>query len=175
MVKQETETRPTLVEKYSRKPRDIYVLEWCQLEGIEATAKLQMFFELVEQVSTYDETRMKVANSRLSPEIVMLVNSQQQRGSFSLPDLCRLLRTEFLVAVNVDKAWAWQDLDSEQYNWSEETLQAFSSKFVCNDAVQKTKFPAEHFPNRDKTTERNIWQGLHRELKERTEGFLEEV
>ena len=172
MVKQETETRPHIVENSPTKPRDIPVLELCQLEGIEATTRLQMFIELVEQVSAQDETRVKVAKSRLSPEIAMLVHNRQQRGSFSWPDLCRLLRTEFLVEVNVDKAW--QDLDSEQYDWGEESPQVFSNKFVCKYAVLKTKFPAEHFPNRDKTVKRKIWKGLPRELKERTEGFLEE-
>ncbi len=51
--------------------------------------------------------------------------------------------------------------------------QAFSKSFVYIYAVLETKFPAEHFPNQDKTIKIKIWGRLPREFKERTEGFLE--
>ena len=171
-IKQEPGAGLLMAERSPTKPRDIPVLELGQLEGIEAAARLQMFIELVEQVSGQDETRVKVAKSRLSPEIAMLVHNRQQHCNLKWSDLCRLLRTQFAVEVTVDRAW--QDLDAEQYDWAEESPQAFSNRFVCKYAVLETKFPAEHFPNQDKTIKRKIWRGLPREVKERTEGFLEE-
>ena len=87
-------------------------------------------------------------------------------------DLCDLLRTRFAVEVTVDRAW--QDLDADQYDWADESPQAFSNRFVCKYAVLETKFPTERFPDPDKTIKRKIWRGLPRELRERTEGFLEE-
>lgn len=161
-----------VLEKSPTKPRDIPLLELCQLEGIEAAARLQMFIELVEQVSLQDETRVRVAKSRLSPEIAMLVHNKQQHGNLTWTGFCYLLRTQFAVEITVDRAW--QDLDAEQYDWADESPQAFYNRFVCKYAVLQTKFPAEHFPNQDRTIKRKIWRGLPRELRERTEGFLEE-
>ena len=171
-VKQEPGVASSLMGKSPTKPRDVPILELAQLEGIEAAARLQMFIELVEQVSDCDEVRVKVAKSRLSPEIAMLVHNRQQRALITWSKLCHLLKTEFAVEVNVDRAW--QDLDAEQYDWGEESPQAFSNRFICKYAVLETKFPAEHFPNQEKTIKRKIWRGLPRELKERTEGFLDE-
>ena len=154
------------------KPRDIPILELHQLEGLEATAHLQMFIELVEQVTDDDLTRVTVAKSRLGSEIAMLIHNQQQKvRSFTWPSLCNFLRTEFTLDVNIDRAW--QDLDSTQYDW-DESPQSFSNRFLCKYAVLETKFPQEKFPNRDKTIKRLIWHGLPRELKDRVEGFLEE-
>ena len=171
-VKQEPGVASSLMGKSPTKPRDVPILELAQLEGIEAAARVQMFIELVEQVSDCDEVRVKVAKSRLSPEIAMLVHNRQQRVHLTWSKLCHLLKTEFAVEVNVDRAW--QDLDAEQYDWGEESPQAFSNRFICKYAVLETKFPAEHFPNQEKTIKRKIWRGLPRELKERTEGFLDE-
>lgn len=154
------------------KPRDIPVLELHQLEGLEATAHLQMFIELVEQVAEDDLTRVTVAKSRLGSEIAMLVhNKQQKEKSLTWKSLCKLLKTEFTLDINLDRAW--QDLESVQYEW-EESPQSFSNRFLCRYAVLETKFPKERFPSRDKTIKRLIWHGLPRELRDRVEGFLDE-
>ena len=154
------------------KPRDIPILELHQLEGLEATAHLQMFMELVEQVAEDDLTRVTVAKSRLGSEIAMLVhNKQQKEKSLTWKRLCKFLQTEFTLDINLDRAW--QDLESVQYEW-EESPQSFSNRFLCKYAVLETKFPKEKFPSRDKTIKRLIWHGLPRELKERIEGFLDE-
>ena len=171
-IKQELGGTPMAMERSPTKPRDVPILELNHLEGIEAAARLQMFIELIEQISAQDETRVKIAKSRLSPEIAMLVHNRQQHLHLTWSSFCRLLTTEFAVEVNVDRAW--QDLDVEQYDWGEESPQAFSNRFVCKYAVLETKFPGESFPNQEKTIKRKIWRGLPREVKERTEGFLEE-
>ncbi len=154
------------------KPRDIPILELHQLEGLDATAHLQMFIELVEQVADDDLTRVTVAKSRLGSEIAMLVhNKQQKERNLSWKNLCQLLKTEFTLDINLDRAW--QDLESVQYEW-EESPQSFSNRFLCKYAVLETKFPQEKFPSRDKTIKRLIFHGLPKELRDRVEGFLDE-
>lgn len=126
-----------------------------------------MFIELVEQVADDDLTRVTVAKSRLGSEIAMLVhNKQQKEKSLTLKSLCKFLKTEFTLYINLDRAW--QDLESFQYDW-DESPQSFSNIFLCKHAVLETKFPS-----RDKTIKRLIYHGLPRELRDRIEEFLDE-
>lgn len=59
------------------KPRDIPVLELHQLQSLDAAARLQMFFELVEQCSPSDATRVQIAKGRVTAELAVLVHSKQ--------------------------------------------------------------------------------------------------
>ena len=165
-------TTPPQAPRIHTKPRDIPILELHQLEGMEATAHLQMFIELVEQVTDDDSGRVTVAKSRLGSEIAMLVhNKQQKERSLTWRSLCKLLETEFTLDINLDRAW--QDLETLTYEF-EDSPQAFSNRFLCKYAVLETKFPKEQFPHREKTVKRLIWHGLPKELKDRVEAFLDE-
>ena len=74
--------------------------------------------------------------------------------------------------VNVDRAW--QDLETELYDWGE-SPQAFCNWAICKYTTLESKFPNEKFPNRNKYLKRKVWQGLPRDLKEKLEGFLDEA
>ncbi len=154
------------------KPRDIPMLELHHLEGLEASSRLQMFLELVEQTTEHEHTRVQVAKSRLSPELAMLIHNEQSKAHcITWDQLCQFLHTEFAVDLNLDRAW--QELDAMQYD-CEESPQTFTNRFICQYAVLENRFPFERFPARDKTIKRKIWHGLPKELREKVEGFLDE-
>ena len=58
LADQLTPTRPA---PGGTKPRDIPILELEQLQGLNATTQLQIFFELVEQCSDNDLRRVQIA------------------------------------------------------------------------------------------------------------------
>ncbi len=154
------------------KPRDIPVLELHQLHGLNSTTKLQIFFELVEQCSEIDATRVQIAKGRVSTEIAALIhNHQTLHNGNTWNSLKELLNNQFSKEVNFDRAW--QDTDSRCYDWSD-SPQAFVNDFICRYATLETRFSKEKLPNRDKTIKRKLWQGLPQEAKARLEGFLDE-
>ena len=154
------------------RPRNIPVLELHQLEGLEASACLQIFFELVEQCSNDGSTRVQIAKSRLSQNLAVLIHNKQAKNKCKTwVDFRQLLCTEFAVSVNLDRAW--QELDSNNYDWAE-SPQSFTNRFICQYAILETRFPHEKFPNQDKTIKRKIWHGLTKAAKVRLEGFLDE-
>lgn len=57
------------------KPRDIPVLELYQLQEMEAAARLQMFFEPMEQCSVTDVGRNQAAKGRVGTQLVILVHN----------------------------------------------------------------------------------------------------
>ncbi len=146
------------------------MLELQHLGGLDATARLQIFFDLVEQCSPYDEARIRIAQGRVSPELAVLIHSHQAtlQTWIAFQDF---FRTEFAVEVNVDRAW--QELENLHYEWTEAS-QAFTSKFICHHAMLLMRFPKEKFPDRDKTIKLKLWQGLPKMSKERLKGFLED-
>ncbi len=151
------------------KPRDIPVLELHHLGELEASSRLQMFLELVEQTTEHEHTRIQVAKSRLSPELAMLIHNEQSKAKcITWEQLCQFLRTEFAVDLNLDRAW--QELDAMQYD-CEENPQSFTNSFTCQYAVLENRFPCERFPARDKTIKRKIWHGLSKELKGESRRF----
>ncbi|KAG0713112.1 hypothetical protein GWK47_016924 [Chionoecetes opilio] len=152
------------------KPRDIPILELYQLQGLDAAYKCS--FELVEQCSSSDATRIQIAKGRVSPEFAISIhNNQTNQKIESWPALRNLFQTEFATEVSIDRAW--QELESMCYDWGE-SPQAFTHRFICQHAVIETRFPNERFPNRDKTIKRKLWYGLPPESRERQEGFLDE-
>ena len=134
IVKQEEALASPIVSSPSiTKPRDIPTLELNHLEGLETSARLQMFIELVEQATPNDASRVQVAKSRLGPEIVMLIHNQQHKqANLSWGDFCNLLKNEFAVDVNLDRAW--QDLETEFYDWGE-SPQSFCNRAICKNAT----------------------------------------
>ncbi len=154
------------------KPRDIPVLELHQLQGLDATTQLQIFFELLEQCSVIDTTRVQIPKRRVSTETAALIhNHQTLHNCNSWDSLKELLSSHFNKEVNFDRAW--QYIDSEGYDWSE-APQGFVNNFICRCAILETRFASEKLPNRDKIIKRRLWQVLPQEAKARLEGFLDE-
>ena len=117
VIKQEeTLASPVASRPPVTKPRDIPILELNHLEGLEASTRLQMFIELIEQAAPDDTSRIQIAKSRLGSEIVMLIhNHQRKQPNLPWKNFCHLLKSEFAVDVNLDRAW--QDLANEFYDW----------------------------------------------------------
>ncbi|KAG0724109.1 hypothetical protein GWK47_041311 [Chionoecetes opilio] len=154
------------------RPRDIPILELHQLQGLDATARLQMFFELIEQCSSDDTTRIQIAKGRVNSELSILIHNYQANHKVETwAALRNLFETEFAIEVSVDRSW--QELETMQCDWGE-SPQAFTHRFICQHAVIATKFPSEKFPNRDKTIKRKLWYGLPVPSREKLEGFLDE-
>ncbi|KAG0720343.1 hypothetical protein GWK47_006833 [Chionoecetes opilio] len=179
-VKEEKQTNPFHAPQLSTdsvkegliKPRDIPVLELHQLQGLDATARLQMFFELIEQCSSSDATRIQIAKGRVCSELSILIHSYQTNHKVETwATLRNLFETEFTTEVSVDRAW--QALETMSYDWGE-SPQAFTHRFICQHAVIATKLPNEKFPDRDKTIKRKLWYGLPVASREKLEGFLDE-
>ncbi len=131
----QTPTRPVAG---STKPRDIPILEVNQLQALNATTQLQIFFELVEQCSDDDLRRVQVAKGRVSSELAALIHNHQTRYQCNTwGDLKQLLKTELSTDVNFDRAW--QEIDSATYDWAE-SPQAFTNNFICQYAILETRF-----------------------------------
>lgn len=162
-------SRPT---SGNTKPRDIPILQLQELQGLNSTTKLQIFFELVEQCSEDDHRRVQIAKGRVSSELAALIHNRQTSHLCNTwPELKLLLKTEFSTDVNFDRAW--QDINTSYYDWAD-SPQAFVNQFICQYAILETRFPKEKLPNRDKTIKKKLWQGLTQDAKERLEGFLDE-
>ncbi|KAG0725463.1 hypothetical protein GWK47_038598 [Chionoecetes opilio] len=179
-VKEENQTKPFHAPQLSTdsvkegliQPRDIPVLELHQLQGLDATARLQMFFELIEQCSSSDATRIQIAKGRVCSEFSILIHNYQANHKVETwAALRNLFETEFTTEVSVDRAW--QELEAMSYDWGE-SPQAFTHRFICQHAVIATKLPNEKFPDRDKTLKRKLWYGLPVASREKLEGFLDE-
>ena len=152
------------------KPRDVPVLDLHNLQGVDATARLQMFFELVEQCSDSDAVRVQIAKSRLSSNLAILVHSNQANKKISSwVSFKEYFKAEFAVDISLDRAW--QELDAMQYDW-EEPPQAFAHRFICQYAAVETKFPKEKFPERDQSIKRKIHRGMPSEARNRLDAFL---
>lgn len=72
------------------KPRDIPILELKHL-GLDAAARLQMFFELAERCTPFDNTRIQVAKERVSSELAVN-NTHYTLGIISKPSSALSLR-----------------------------------------------------------------------------------
>ena len=154
------------------KPRDVPLLELNQLQGLDATTQLQIFFELIEQCSNDDARRVQIAKGRVSAELAALIhNHQTLHGCTTWEALKQLLKSQFSTEVNFDRAW--QEIDCACYDWAQPP-QAFINNFICQYAILETRFAGDKLPNRDKTIKRKLWQGLTQESRSRLEGFLDE-
>ncbi len=88
------------------KPRDIPRIGLEELEGLGATGTLALFFEGTEQCTPIDAERVRVAKSRVSPELALLLQNRQEKGQCaSWYDVKMFLGTEFAVDLNLDRAW----------------------------------------------------------------------
>ncbi len=65
----------------STKPRDIPILQLHELDDLESAGKLGLFFDLVEQCTPEDEDRVRVAKTRVSSDLAMLIHTQQGKNN----------------------------------------------------------------------------------------------
>ena len=164
---------PTQKATGGTKPRDVPILELDQLQGLNATTQLQIFFELIEQCSDNELRRVQIAKARVSSELAALIHNHQTHHQCNTwKDFKQLLTTEFSTDVNFDRAW--QEIDSVNYDWAQ-SPQAFTNNFICQYAILETRFAQEKLPDRDKIIKKKLWQGLTPESKARLEGFLDET
>ena len=151
----------------SVKPKDIPRLELEQLHGVEASARLQMFFELVEQCAGDSASRIQVAKSRVSTEIAILIHNKRAE-IYLWSDLKEFLVSEFASEISFDTAW--KELDAMRYDWGE-SPQAFVHKFICRHAAIVSRFPGFKFPDRDRQLKRRLWKGMPKSSRERLKSF----
>ncbi|XP_050687893.1 uncharacterized protein LOC126981190 isoform X2 [Eriocheir sinensis] len=171
LVKTEVGTSPP-PKTISTKPRDIPILQLHELDDLEAAGKLSLFFDLVEQCTTEDGDRMKVAKTRVSSDLAMLIHNQQGKSNCqSWEDLKQFLKTQFAAEVTLDRAW--QHFESHHYDWALNP-QGFMNTLMYKYAVIESKFPSDPLPNKEKAIKRKLWSGLPAEAKGRVEGFLDE-
>lgn len=153
------------------RPKDIPVLELHDLEGLEATGRLNLFFEAVESVTAGDLERIQVAKKRVSYDLALFLQNRQRKGQCNTWEALKtLLRTEFAVELNLDRTW--QELESATYDW-EDSPQAFTNRLICRYAVLETKFSTEKLPNRDRLIKRKLFQGLPSTVRSRIESFTD--
>ncbi len=62
------------------KPRDVPQLRLEELVGLEATGRLALFFEGIEQCTLIDSERVKTAKQRVSQELALLLQNRQAKG-----------------------------------------------------------------------------------------------
>ena len=166
----DTQTPPT-APSFIIKPRDIPELTLTDLEGVEAGAKLALFIDRVEQVTSDEGSRLQVAKTRLGTQIVFLVQNCQKQGQCQTwTELKEFLQNEFINDMNVDRAW--QEIEAMQYDWTMDS-QSFSHEMRCKFALLETNFPKETFPSKDQTIKRKICQGLPPQTKAKLEAFSE--
>lgn len=154
------------------KPSDIKVLELEVLQRLDSAARLQMFFELVEQCSSNPQTRLEIAKSRVDGDLaVMIHTAQRQREITSWKELKEYLTQEFGVEMNFDQAW--RQSDSFHYDWLE-SPQSFVHKFKCHYAAIRGTFHDETLPDRDKLLKRKLLQGFPKNSRDMLEAFMDD-
>lgn len=154
------------------KPRDVPILSLQKLEGLESAGTLNIFFDLIEQCSPDDEERVRIAKSKMEPELtVTLMNKQAQGQCNTWAELKLFFRTEFAADMNFDRAW--QEIESFQYDWAS-SPQAFTNKLNCRYAILESRFPTEKFPDKHKTIKRKLWRGFPSDIRKKMVAFLDE-
>ncbi len=112
-----------------------------------------------------------VAKKRLNSDLAFLLQNRQAKGQCKTwEEVKKLLRTEFVVDINLDRAWS--ELEAAKYDW-QDSPQAFTNRLICRYAVLEQKFSTEKLPNRDRLIKRKLWQGLPSTVKSRTESFTD--
>ncbi len=163
---------PTTSKSICTKPRDIPVLELNELDNLEASGKLNLFFDLVEQCSADDGDRVKVAKTRVNTELAMLIHNQQEKNECqSWEELKKFLKTRFAAEVTLDTAW--QHFERQDYDWAL-SAQGYVNTMLYKFAIIESKFPTDTLPDREKAIKRKLWNGLPKEARNTVECFLDE-
>ncbi len=120
-------TPPRPVVGYT-KPKDIPIQQLQELQGLNSTTTLQIFFELVEQCSEEDQRRVQIAKGRVSSELPALIHNRQSSYQCrTWQELKLLLKTEFSTDVNFDRAW--KETNTSYYDWADPP-QAFTNQLM---------------------------------------------
>ncbi len=81
------------------------------MEEIEAVGTFDLFLEIVELVSDQDGERVRVAKTRMSSDLALLIQNQQRKRERSTwKEVEKFQQTEFRADVNFDRAWQEMDL-----------------------------------------------------------------
>lgn len=80
-------------------------LDLHQLEGLEAADTISIFFDIVEQCTEDDDTRVQIVKSRVMSDLAMLLYNSQSKGKCnSRGGIKRFLENEFAADINLDRA-----------------------------------------------------------------------
>ena len=161
----------SLLDDVVLRPKDVPKLEVEQLQGIEATARLQLFFEQVEQCAQDSASRIRIAKSRVSSEIAILIHNNRS-NLLVWSEFKDFLISEFGAEINFDTAW--QELTALNYDWLD-APQAFMHKFICKYGAIESRFPSNSLPNRERLLKRRLWKGMPKAARNRLEEFLDEA
>ena len=154
------------------KARDIKTLELSQLQDLDATARLQMFFEAVEQCTQDSDLRLKIAITQMDVKLsVMVHNARQQTRIRTWGDLKQFLKSEFEVKFDFFQAWHQQA--GQRYSW-QENPHAFVQNFKCDFSSIEGNFAHQALPNRDKIIKRKLLQGFPKVNQDFLSAFVDD-
>lgn len=140
------------------KPRDIKTLGLSQLTGIDAAARLQLFFDSVEKCAIESGDRFQIAVIRMEGELAVLVHSAKRAGKIESWDSLKVyLKKEFSIYVDFHEAW--QSLSQVSYDWTMNPY-AFIHKLKCNYAALKANFPLKSLPDQDQFLKQKLISGF---------------
>lgn len=163
---------PVKTSEIRIKPSDIKILELETLQRLDSAARLQMFFESVEQCTSNSNTRLEVAKSRVDGDLAVMVHTAQGRGEItSWNEFKVYLTQEFGMEMNFDQAW--RQSDSFHYDWVD-SPQSFVHKFKCHYAAIRGTFHQETLPDRDRLLKRKLLQGFPRNSRDNLEAFMDD-
>ena len=158
-------TKPVL------KPRDIVPLELSQLQNLEARARLQMFFEAVEQSVAEDESRLQVAMYKMDTRLsVMIHTARTSKKVKTWEQLKEFLRKEFEVKLNFDEVWHETE---QQYDWHENPY-GFAQNFKCQYSSIEGHFEKENLPARDKMIKKLMLNGFPKNVQNSLSPFIDD-
>lgn len=154
------------------KPSDIKVLELDALQRLGSAARLQMFFESVEQCTSNSNTRLEVAKSRVDGDLAVMIHTAQRQGEIvEWTDCKAYLTQEFGANLSFDQAW--RQGDTFHYVWSE-SPQSFVHKFKCHYASIRGTYHSETLPDRDRLLKRKLLQGFPKNSRDLLEAFMDD-
>ena len=154
------------------KARDVKMLELGQLQDLDASARLQMFFEAVEQCTPESDLRLKIAMTQMDVKLsVMVHNARQQARIRSWSELKQYLRNEF--GVKFDFFQAWHQQAGQRYSWYENP-HAFVQNFKCDFSSIEGNFSHQALPNRDKIIKTKLLQGFPKVNQDFLSAFVDD-
>ena len=153
------------------KPRDIKPLELTQLQGLESSTRLHMFFQSVEKCTPHSDDRVQIAMMRMGVDLSVLVHSAKESGLITSWDsLKKYLLNEF--EVKLDFHQAWQRTNQMSYDWTTNP-HSFIHQFKCFFASIQGSFPNQALPNRDRLLKQKLVQGFPKINQEALTPFMD--
>lgn len=129
------------------KPRDVKTLELEQLQKIDASARLQIFFSSVERCAESSQDRLYIASTKVDNQLAVMLSNAQRKGQVnSWEDWKGLLIKEFSRNANFNETW--QQVVGVRYDWHRDPHE-FAQKFKCSYSAIESSFPNTPLPDRD--------------------------